>query len=174
MKNIQTIILVLVVVIIGGALIFSNSKKGEMAMQDSLSHDDSMMMEKEGENMTGDSMMKEESSEMMMHDEMMGVGSYEAYASEKIARANEGKVVLFFRAGWCPTCRALDKDIKANLESIPKNVTILDVNYDTEKALKTKYGVTYQHTFVEVDAEGNAIKKWSGSPTLSALLGEII
>ena len=28
--------------------------------------------------------------------------------------------------------------------------------------LKKKYEVTYQHTFVQVDAQGNMIKKWSG------------
>ena len=100
-------------------------------------------------------------------------GVYEPYVPEKIAGAKEGRVVLFFRASWCPTCRALDADTRSKLSSIPTDVTILDVNYDTETALKQKYGVTYQHTFVHVDASGNQIAKWSGSPTLAALLGNV-
>jgi thiol-disulfide isomerase/thioredoxin len=100
-------------------------------------------------------------------------GSYEAYAPEKLALANDGKVVLFFRASWCPTCRVLDADIRGNLGNIPEGVAILDVNYDTATELKQKYGVTYQHTLVQVDAEGNQIAKWTGSPTLAALLGQV-
>lgn len=104
---------------------------------------------------------------------MMGGGQYVTYAPEKLAFAKEGKVVLFFRAGWCPTCRALDSDIRAHLGDIPKGVLILDVDYDNSKDLKSKYGITYQHTFVEVDAMGNQIAKWSGSATLSELLAQV-
>lgn len=103
-----------------------------------------------------------------------GSGTYEAYAPEKLAMANEGDVVLFFRASWCPTCKALDANIRGNLSAIPRSLTILDVDYDNSTALKQKYGVTYQHTLVQVDANGNLIKKWSGSPTLAALAGEVI
>jgi thiol-disulfide isomerase/thioredoxin len=107
-------------------------------------------------------------------DTMMKAGSYEAYAPEKVMLASATHdVVLFFRASWCPTCRALDSDIKANLSKIPGSLAILDVNYDNSTALKQKYGVTYQHTFVQVDKDGNLIKKWSGSPTLSALVAEV-
>ncbi len=114
-------------------------------------------------------------TEKKMDDSVMiKAGSYEAYSSEKIAMAKpDHDVVLFFRAGWCPTCRAVDADIKANLEKIPSNLTILDVNYDDSTALKKKYGVTYQHTFVQVDKDGNLIKKWSGSPTLASLVTEV-
>jgi len=101
-------------------------------------------------------------------------GSYEGYAPAKLARADLGHVVLFFRAGWCPTCRALDADIKANFSAIPSNLTILDVDYDNSTELKRQYGVTYQHTLVEIDSEGRMIKKWSGSPTLQALVGQVI
>lgn len=103
---------------------------------------------------------------------MMG-GQYVAYAPDKFAFAEEGKVVLFFRASWCPSCKALDADIRANLSAIPKDVLILDVNYDTEKALKTKYGVTTQHTLVQVDASGNRLALWNGNPTLKELLSEV-
>ena len=107
-------------------------------------------------------------------DAMMKVGSYEAYSPKKIRVASATHdVVLFFRASWCPTCKAIDADIKAHLKEIPASLTILDVNYDNSTDLKKKYGVTYQHTFVQVDAQGNLIKKWSGSPTLASLVSEV-
>lgn len=101
-------------------------------------------------------------------------GTYEVYSPEKVTLASaEHDVVLFFRASWCPTCRALDKDIKNNLGNIPASLAILDVDYDNSQELKQKYGVTYQHTLVQVDAEGNMIKKWTGSPTLAKLVSEV-
>lgn len=100
-------------------------------------------------------------------------GTYEAYDAAKLVRAETGKVVLFFRAPWCPTCRGLDADIKANNNAIPSGVTILDVDYDTSTALKQKYGVTYQHTLVQVDAQGNQIAKWTGSSSLGDLVRQI-
>lgn len=99
--------------------------------------------------------------------------SYESYAPEKLAFAETGNVVLFFRASWCPSCRALDKDINENLGAIPTDLKILDVDYDNSQELKQKYGVTTQHTLVQVDKDGNMISKWSGSPTLSSLVSQI-
>jgi thioredoxin 1 len=122
-----------------------------------------------------DAMMKKDGTSMVDNsDTMMHAGTYEAYTTEKIAMASATHdVVLFFRASWCPTCIAVDKDIKANLGKIPSSLTILDVNYDASSDLKKKYGVTYQHTFVQVDAQGTLIKKWSGSPTLVKLVAEV-
>ncbi len=129
--------------------------------------DDDSMMKVEGED-TGEAM--EKTDDTMMEKP---VGSYESYAPSKLARASSGDIVLFFRASWCPSCKAVDADIRSHLEEIPAGLTILDVDYDTETALKQKYGVTYQHTFVQVDTEGKQIAKWSGSPTLSALVSEV-
>lgn len=106
-------------------------------------------------------------------DMSAGAGSYEPYDAETFVLADKSTRVLFFRAGWCPTCRTLDGDIRANLDKIPENITIIDVNYDTETALKQRYGVTYQHTLVQVDAAGNTLAKWSGSPTLASLLAQV-
>lgn len=99
--------------------------------------------------------------------------AYDDYDANKLAETAGGKVVLFFKANWCPTCRGVDADINANVGAIPVDLRILKINYDASDALKAKYGVTYQHTFVQVDANGNLIKKWSGSPTLEAILKEI-
>ncbi len=104
----------------------------------------------------------------------MKAGSYEAYSPEKIAEAAaKGDVVLFFRALWCPSCRDLDADINANLINIPENLTILIVDYDNSTDLKKKYGVTFQHTLVQVDGDGTLIKKWSKSLTLVAFISDM-
>jgi thiol-disulfide isomerase/thioredoxin len=91
-------------------------------------------------------------------------GSYQVYELSKLALANKGRVVLFFNAKWCPDCQRADANFQK--ESIPDGLTILSVDYDKYNDLKKKYGVTYQHTFVQVDASGNQIKKWSGSYTV--------
>lgn len=100
-------------------------------------------------------------------------GTYESYAPEKILKAEMGKVVLFFHASWCPTCRALNSDIEASMTEIPGDVTILKTDYDTETELKKKYGVTTQHTLVQVDKDGNMLTKWSGGSTLESLTSKL-
>lgn len=174
-KNTAIIIGVIVfVVIVGGVYASVNNKDDAMMAKEKMEQQvakDKAMMEEEA-------MMKDDTTKTdnMMDggDTMMKAGSYEAYTLEKVMLASATHdVVLFFRASWCPTCRAVDADIKANLSKIPSSLAILDVNYDDSTALKQKYGVTYQHTFVQVDKDGNLIKKWSGSPTLSALVAEV-
>lgn len=83
-------------------------------------------------------------------------------------------MVLFFKANWCPTCTEVDTDIKNNEASINPDLAIMIVDYDESDDLKIKYGVTYQHTFVQVDQNGELIKKWSGSPTLDELSSEVV
>ena len=100
-------------------------------------------------------------------------GSYEAYSPEKIAMAETRDVVLFFHASWCPSCRALNGDIEKNVGAIPAGVTILKTDYDKETELKKKYGVTTQHTLVQVDKDGNLIKKWSGGSKLENLISQV-
>ena len=86
-------------------------------------------------------------------------GIYLPYTSTAIAQA-KGNIVLFFHANWCPTCIKVNKDIEANLNKIPKDLTILKVNFDDATDLRETYGVTEQHTFVQVDNSGKLIKKW--------------
>ncbi|MEK7612201.1 MAG: thioredoxin family protein [Patescibacteria group bacterium] len=167
-KSILIVVIVLAVVGIGSySWLTPDTATEDSAMMEKT---DSNVMEKEG-----DVMMENKDTEVMDKGDVMMAkkGSYEAYSPEKLALADKGKVVLFFRASWCPTCRTLDADIKSNLNAIPEGVTILDVNYDNSTALKQKYGVTYQHTLVQVDSLGNQITKWTGSPTLAALISNI-
>lgn len=159
--------IIVVLLVVGGIVMYSNKAEDSSMMGDKMMMDDKMKGE--------DKMMEKDDGAMMKKDEgsMTAAGSYESYSPDKLARADQGDVVLFFRASWCPTCRALDADIKANRDSIPSGVTILDVDYDNSTSLKQKYGVTYQHTLVQVDSSGNQIAKWMGSPTLVSLLGNV-
>jgi thiol-disulfide isomerase/thioredoxin len=116
------------------------------------------------------SMMEKDS--MMAQDEMMK-GGYMDYDASKIGFAEKGKVVLFFKADWCPSCKALDADIIKNISQIPADVMILKVNYDTASDLKKKYNVLGQHTLVVVDKEGTMKSTWRGSATLAELLSEL-
>jgi thiol-disulfide isomerase/thioredoxin len=169
MKSTNTIIAIIVLVLIGGGVYVLNKNTGtEIMMKDEMMQSDKKMMK--------DETMTSSSSEVMMKkdDVMMVKGAtYEAYLPKKLANAEAGNVVLFFRAGWCPTCRTVDADIKANMNNIPANLTILDVDYDKSSDLKKKYGVTTQHTFVQVDSKGNLIKKWMGGSTLASVVGQV-
>ena len=169
-KNIVVGVVALII-IVGGTGIYlqsSNKQAAETAMHQQAMEADAQKDKAMMGSTTGDQMQKTEGTMMK------SAGTYEPYAPSKLAMANKDhKVVLFFRASWCPTCKALDTDIRAHLNSIPSSLTILDVDYDTSAELKKKYGVTMQHTMVEVDAQGNLIKKWIGSPTLAALVAEI-
>jgi thiol-disulfide isomerase/thioredoxin len=94
--------------------------------------------------------------------------NYMTYSADAVT----DKTVLFFHASWCPSCRGLDKDIVKNAQSIPSDLKILKTDYDTQTELKVKYGVTSQHTLVQVDKDGNMIKKWSGGGTLESVLSQ--
>lgn len=98
-------------------------------------------------------------------------GEYIDYSPELLSKNADKDQVLFFHASWCPTCRELDKNI--NSESIPENLIIYKTDYDAYTDLKEKYGVTYQHTLVQVDDKGNNIKKWSHSYTVQEIVDEL-
>src|SRR6185295_7176525 len=98
--------------------------------------------------------------------EIASAGVYANYRADLVSTVSGNKTVLFFHAAWCPLCRASDADITAHLPAIPQQVTILKVDYDTETALKEKYGVNYQHTFVVLNDKGEVVDQWNGSQTL--------
>lgn len=177
--------IVVAVVVVGGlGILMWQSSQKESAMMEQKSMEEKMMMEEkammekkameEKAAMEGGAMMEKKDGAMMEKDgAMMTKGSYEMYDASKLAMAKDGKVVLFFKASWCPTCRALDGDIKASLGDIPAGVTILEVDYDKSGDLKQKYGVTTQHTLVQVDSQGTLLNKWSGGNTLESVVEKI-
>ena len=101
-------------------------------------------------------------------DAAMSSSRYAEYSKTVLDQSADNRRVLFFYASWCPTCRPTDENLKQNINKIPEDVTIIRVNYNDpetdqeEKELAKKYEITYQHTFVQIDAQGNEITKWNG------------
>jgi hypothetical protein len=66
--------------------------------------------------------------------------------------------------------------LNKNIGTLPSNTTIITVDYDKERSLKTTYGITTQHTWVIINGAGNALDTWVGGATadlkthISALL----
>lgn len=90
------------------------------------------------------------------------IGRYLDYSKEVFDNAVGKKKIYFFHAKWCPTCKVANEEFLREEDKIPNDVLLFKTDYDTEKELKTQYGITYQHTFVLVDNEGKEIRKWNG------------
>jgi thiol-disulfide isomerase/thioredoxin len=149
---------------------------------DSMIKSDDAMMQKAGDAVTKtDSMVEKSGSDSgvnmegvvmdgeMTKDSMMTTkGTYTPFSESKFNSAKDKKRVLFFFANWCPTCKPIDAELSANAAKIPEGIEIFRVNYNdtdtdaADKELAAKYGITYQHTFVQVDASGGEIAKWNG------------
>ncbi len=104
-------------------------------------------------------------------------GMYVAYSGdavrEYISANPSGRAVLFFHAGWCPTCRSLHKALTAAADTIPPDIAIFKVNYDTEKELKRIYRITRQHTLVLLDSNLQPVDTWYGSQNLDDVIARI-
>jgi len=90
--------------------------------------------------------------------------NYSTYTQETLreAQASEKKIVLYFWAPWCTSCTSLDIELKENEAKIPDEVMVLRVDYDSESVLKQKYQVVTQHTFVQIDQNGEMLSGWVG------------
>lgn len=99
--------------------------------------------------------------------------SYATYAANPQIYA-DGKVVLFFHAPWCSTCKEADKNLTGDPASLPAGITVVKTDFDSETELRQRYGVTVQHTFVQVDPKGDQVAKWSGSTTGADIAGRTV
>lgn len=167
----------MIVGIVVGVLLVGGSVMAYTSNQNDKKEQNKMAMEKKTEN---EAMMKKDEAAAMEKDKMakdgdgdaMTVkGNYTAYDQAKLANAEKGDVVIFFHAGWCPKCQESDKNFKAS--ATPDGLTLLKIDYDNSTELKQKYGVTMQHTYVQVDKNGNELKQWSGSYTYDDLKSQI-
>ncbi len=75
--------------------------------------------------------------------------------------AAKGPTVLFFAADWGPSCQADLKDINANGSRLG-SVNVVVVDYDRSAALKQKYGITVQDSFVQIGPMGEKLASWNG------------
>lgn len=113
-----------------------------------------------------DGMKKDAMEKDAMEKDSMNKGgefvTYEQYMEHAdAAMHHDGRTVLFFDASWCPDCQKLKNALSSEHDVIPADVTVVDVDYDSHSDLRKQYGVTMQHTFVEVDAQGNKVSSWS-------------
>ncbi len=130
----------------------------------------------------GEAKMAQEEAVMVKNDPSAGGGQdkmekkdsasrYVVYSKSAYDSASGKRRVLYFYATWCPSCKIANEDFTANPHKIPEDMIVLRVNYndpDTdqeEKDLAKKYGITYQHTFVQIDTQGKEITKWNGGQT---------
>ena len=151
-----------------------NSKKeAEKMAMEKKSESDAMMKKDEAAAMEKDKMAKE-SDAMKKDDAMMSKhGSYVTLADYNASPSKyaDSKKVYFFHAPWCPSCQAIEKEINADQSKIPVGVTLIKTDFDTQTELRQKYGVTIQHTFVQVDSSGNETAQWSAESLSSLVAG---
>lgn len=159
----------------------SDDMDGDDAMEDSDDMDESDDMDGSDENMEdADGSESTDSIEATLDvsvdtdagsAELKTAGSFAPYTQDAVANA-DGKVILAFHADWCSSCVAARKNFQENGSEIPADVTVLEVNYDDAQALKEKYNVTSQHTYVQVDSAGELLKKWKGGSTVAEITGQ--
>lgn len=102
-------------------------------------------------------------------------GNYIPYESFVTSgdKFTDSNVVLFFNAVWCSTCKQARDNIEASLSEIPEDLAIVVVDFDNATDLRKKYGVTVQHTFIQIASDGEAIAKWSGSISVAEIVDQL-
>jgi len=72
------------------------------------------------------------------------------YTATALAAAQKADqpIALHFHADWCPTCRAQTAVLQKLKSEKGLDLTVLVVNYDTEKALKRRFKVNAQSTLI--------------------------
>ncbi|MET3924236.1 thioredoxin domain-containing protein [Devosia sp. 2618] len=78
------------------------------------------------------------------------------------ALAEKGPTILYFHADWCPTCKVTMTSFQARWPEVQPGITLVIADYDAETELKALYGVTYQNTYVQVNADGTKAQIWNG------------
>lgn len=173
-KYLIAVIVVLIIAATAGYFLLSQNNSKQSGITPSVGEQEGMMKIDEPVE-SGEAMMKKDEESM---SEDMKHGSYVEYSKEELEKSADKRRVLFFYASWCPTCRPTDTNLKANLDKLPEDLKVIRVNYNDpetdqeEKDLARKYGITYQHTFVQIDSEGKEITKWNGGQ-LPELLANI-
>lgn len=78
------------------------------------------------------------------------------------AIAESGPAIIYFHADWCPTCQATMTAFRARWSEVQPGITVIIADYDKESELKSRFGVSYQNTYVQVAADGSRIQSWNG------------
>jgi len=153
MKNFKLVLVIVGLAIVGGTIYkvtTASIKKPEVMMKKDLPVTETPkqeVMEKKGESANS---------------------RYLSYSKTVFDTSSDKRRILYFYATWCPTCKIANEDFTANPNKIPEDMVVIRTNYNDpetdqeEKELAKKYGISYQHTFVQIDAQGKELKKWNG------------
>ena len=101
-----------------------------------------------------------------------GEAMYKPYSSAEFENMTGKPFAVFFHAGWCPKCQALEANINKVLSSLPESFRVLKADFDKETELKAKYGVTMQTTFIIIDANGEAVETLA-NPSLEQITNSL-
>lgn len=142
------VVMVCVVVLVGAAFLVSGNN--------------SATTEEVSTSLNSENGSVESNSNDLKRGEVLSDSRYVSYSAEGFEDAKDKKRVYFFHASWCPTCKVANEEFSSNPDEIPEDIVLFKTNYDTENDLKKRYGITYQHTFVQVDENGNEVSKWNG------------
>ncbi len=99
------------------------------------------------------------------NNESQTAAMYLDYSAGDSTSAISGEdLVLYFGADWCPTCKQFEAELadEGTFATLPKNLKLVRVDYDDNDYLKDQYDIVTQHTFVQVDARGNEVQRWTG------------
>ena len=76
------------------------------------------------------------------------IRTYDAGAFHAL-QASNAPAIVFVHASWCPICRAQEKTISKLLATPAyRSVTVLTIDYDTQKPLWTSFGAQKQSTLI--------------------------
>lgn len=136
----------------------SNSEIDSSQSEPTVSQDSQMLMDGTDDDV---------SQETQIGEELSSNGRYLVYSEESFEEAKDDRRILYFYANWCPTCIPVNQEFISDADQIPEDVVVFRVNYNDdeteqfEEELAEQYGVTYQHTFVQVDESGERINIWT-------------
>ncbi len=99
-------------------------------------------------------------------------GMYIPYSIDSWNSSSDKIRVLFFHASWCSSCRIAERSILENYRDLSDSTVVFKIDYDTNSALKRKYGISRQHTFVIINRNGEVLKKWNGG-NISRIVEEV-
>ncbi len=125
---------------------------------------------------TVDDPEQDNGSDDIKGEEYVDNGSkYQEFSVSKLIANKDKKQILFYHASWCPTCKILNDNLNSNLVSIPSDVVIYRVDYDDTQynQMKRDHGITYQHTLVYVNENGELIDKWAGSLNVDEVIDKL-